>query len=360
MVEPGWSLEGGGRYVGSWNIFHKDLGAFVTAPISPLSSVSRLTYDDMESNGGEFFGRIDTPWNLFVKGYIGGSRMNDGHLNDEDFGTVLFGAYVPYSNTLSPVVTGQTSYGVIDGGYDFLHGPGYKLDLFAGYFRFNETMKGYGCTPLANANCFAAVPITGDPIIAETDHWDALRTGIAGEMMITDRLKLSGEVAYLPYVTFKGVDDHYFANTGVIANINPEWGHGDGVQADVLASSLRHASIQHWYRRPVLGVMERESRVEPHLRCDRNSDADTTTELQSSRRASRGFRAGGLQVRKLNASQLELRTGVHSIALEIGDQRRAEVALGSLARVNGHVTAKHVELTRSQRCTVWCAGRRAT
>ena len=35
------------------------------------SAVSRLTYADMQTNSGELFGRVDSPWRVFVKGFIG-------------------------------------------------------------------------------------------------------------------------------------------------------------------------------------------------------------------------------------------------------------------------------------------------
>src|SRR6266567_3357846 len=90
----------------------------------------------MPTNAGEFFGRVDTPWNLFMKGYIGGGSTWSGHMNDEDFGVPLPVLvppgpgiiYAPYSNTVSGIVTGNISYGVIDGGYDLLRGPGYKSE----------------------------------------------------------------------------------------------------------------------------------------------------------------------------------------------------------------------------------------
>src|SRR5215469_15338959 len=67
-----------------------------------LSDVSRLTYSNTQTNSGEFFGRIDTPWNVFVKGYVGGGGTNTGRMNDED-NVVVFGPVVAaYSNTLSP------------------------------------------------------------------------------------------------------------------------------------------------------------------------------------------------------------------------------------------------------------------
>jgi opacity protein-like surface antigen/outer membrane protease len=234
----GWELEAGGRYFGSWGQFHKDLGNFTNSGLLSISSVSRLTYDGMQTNAGELFGRIETPWNGFVKGFIGGGRTGSGHMNDEDF-FVTLGAgneLFPYSNTLSSTVTGTTSYGVIDAGFDFLRSPGYKLGVFAGYFYFHQNMSAFGCTPIAAINCTPPVPTSGSPGITEDDKWSALRIGIAGETMLTENIKLSGEVAYLPWVKFTGVDDHFFGNLGMLAEEFPASGNGQGVQLEALLS----------------------------------------------------------------------------------------------------------------------------
>jgi outer membrane protease len=214
--------------------FHKDLGFFTTSGLPSLSNVSRLTYDDMQTNSGEFFGRVETPWNLFVKGFIGGGFTNNGHMNDEDFVLPLGGLLGAYSNTLSPNVTGKITYGAIDGGIDFLRGPGYKVGVFGGYFALNQTMNAFGCTPVAFVNCIPAVLTSGSANITENDKWRAARIGVAGEAMLTDRVKLSGEVAYLPWVHFDGIDQHFFGNSGILAENFPESGNGRGVQVEAL------------------------------------------------------------------------------------------------------------------------------
>ena len=102
-----------------------------------LSAVSRLTYADMQTNSGELFARIDSPWRLFVKGFVGTGATNGGPMNDEDFGIPLLGTYAAYSNTLS-TVTGTPIYAAVDAGVNFLDAPGYKVGAFAGYFYLNQ------------------------------------------------------------------------------------------------------------------------------------------------------------------------------------------------------------------------------
>ena len=233
----GWEVEGGGRYFGSWGQFQKTFGLLTNSGLPSLQSGSRLTFDDMRTHSGEFFGRIETPWNLFVKGYVGGGATSNGHLNDEDFIAVMIPAMeAAYSNTLSPAVTGSIGYGAIDRGYDFLRGPEYKAGVFAGYFVFNQAMNAFGCTALAFINCIPAVPTSGSPVLAEDVKWNAIRIGIAADTMLTDRVKISAEAAWLPWVGLNEVDQHFIGNTGELAEIFPASGKGTGVQLEALLS----------------------------------------------------------------------------------------------------------------------------
>jgi opacity protein-like surface antigen len=237
LPASGWEVEGGGRYFGSWGQFKKTFGLLQSLGLPNTSDLSRLTYDDMQTNSGEFFGRIDTPSNLFVKGYIGGGSTSNGKMNDED-NVIIFGPIVAaYSNTLSPAVEGNIRYGAIDGGYDFLRGPGYKIGAFGGYFALNQSMNAFGCTAIASVNCTPnPVPTSGSPVITENDKWRAVRIGLAADAMLTDRVKISGEAAYLPWVQFNGLDQHFIGNTGVLAETIPASGKGSGVQLEAALS----------------------------------------------------------------------------------------------------------------------------
>jgi opacity protein-like surface antigen/outer membrane protease len=230
-IASGWEAEVGSRYAYSWGRFQKDIGLFPGE--SPSSNVSRLTYDNMGTNSGEAFGRIDTPWNVFAKGFIGFGGTDSGEMNDEDWGIDHGGVGLAYSNTLSDKVTGNINYGVADVGYDLWRTQGQRIGAFVGYSYFHQEMNAFGCTQIANASgpCGGS---TGSPtsilIIRETDTWNALRVGLAGDFMPFDRVKLSADVAYLPYVTFRGVDDHLLFTP---TEIFPEWSNdGNGVQLE--------------------------------------------------------------------------------------------------------------------------------
>jgi opacity protein-like surface antigen len=232
----GWQGDAGARYFGSWGRFQKDLGNFTNSGLPNTSAVSRLTYADMQTNSAELFGRIDSPWRVFVKGFVGTGLNNGGQMNDEDFGIPLFGTYAGYSNTVSSV-TGSIKYGAVDAGVNVLDAPGYKIGAFAGYFYLNQDMSGFGCSPLANINCIPNIPSSGSAIITESDKWQALRVGVSGEAHLINRLGVSADIAYLPVVHFGGVDNHFFGNTGQIASVNPESANsGAGVQLEAMIS----------------------------------------------------------------------------------------------------------------------------
>jgi len=231
VLDSGWEMDVGGRYWYSSGRFQKDLGND-TNPAMATSLASRLTYVS-NANSGEVFGRLETPSNLFVKGFVGGGSYANGTLNDEDW---LFWfdptTVISYSNTVSNPVTGTIAYGTVDAGYDFMRGPGYKLGSFAGYNYYTDNKSAFGCTQIANGLSDCVPPIANSILgITENDKWQSLRVGVAGELMVFDRLKLSGDLAYLPYVRFDGTDNHILRTI-----VSPESGTGRGVQLEAILS----------------------------------------------------------------------------------------------------------------------------
>jgi hypothetical protein len=209
-----------------------------------FGKVSALTWDGQSSNSGELFFRGDI-WHqrVFVKGFLGMGGNDGGKLIDEDFPPLT----VPYSRTVSIQREGALRYADIDVGYSFYNsGLGYggvndglpvprlKLGGFAGYFYLNDTFGARGCTQVAT-NPFICVPSipTNVEVDQEDLRWDALRIGLNGEVNLTNRLKFSAEVAYLPYVSLSATDHHELRPT---INPVPIDGTGDGVQAEILLS----------------------------------------------------------------------------------------------------------------------------
>jgi outer membrane protease len=217
----------GARYVHGWGRFQKDLGV-VGAGVNGLAS--RLTYDGMDTNGGELFARLDTRQNFMVKGLIGWGT-GDGHMNDEDWLFPFGPNFVAYSNTISKV-DDRIAYGTVDAGYDWLRGPGYKVASFVGYNVLHQNMKAFGCTQIASplSDCVPPIP-TSVLVITEKDTWQSVRLGTAADFFIVPRVKVSADAAYLPYVWFDGTDNHVLRSL-----VSPENGHGQGVQLDLSVS----------------------------------------------------------------------------------------------------------------------------
>jgi opacity protein-like surface antigen len=220
----GWEIEAGSRYMFSSGRAQWDVGANVIS--------SRLTWYDLLTNSGELYGRIDSPWNVSVSGFIGTGDTFSGKQNDEDFGE---SAARRYQNTFS-TNTGHIGYAVIDLGYDAFRTAGYTISPFIGYTRFNEYIFKYGCVQIANplSNCVAAPtpPLSSFELIGLEDMtWQAMRLGISGQVKLTDRLKLEADVAGLTAVNYSWMDDHLAA--GIVHNM---YGAGAGVQTQAVLS----------------------------------------------------------------------------------------------------------------------------
>ncbi len=237
----GWTMEAGARYVYGWGRFQKDhnTGLADGSGVPNGMMTSRITYHDMQSNTSEVFGRINTPWNVFVKGFAGVGVTGHGHNNDEDSFFHVNGVDVPYTNSFSDKVRGHLNYAVADVGYDFMSGSSHKVGAFVGYSFVDQALNRFNCVQIANkegGSCTAPEETPTPPNVVrfqEIDKWHAMRVGVAGEMMLTDRVKLGGEVAYLPFVHFEGQDNHF---RNPILQLPAKSNGGHGVQAEALLS----------------------------------------------------------------------------------------------------------------------------
>jgi opacity protein-like surface antigen len=229
-------VEAGVRYVRGWSRFQKDQ----QHASAPNATQSRLTYDDMTSDGAEFFGRVDASFGLMIKGIVGsGSGGGTNNMNDEDWslGPPEHSVFIPYSNTLSDAGY-DMKYAIIDVGFNWWPTPGTTLAPFVGYSYFKQDMRGFGCRQIANprSDCRTPTP-TSQLGLIDVDTWKALRIGAAAATDLTPQLQLSGDVAFLPYVKDNAFNVHLFKNERA-----PEWGHGRGVQIEtILAYALTDA-----------------------------------------------------------------------------------------------------------------------
>jgi hypothetical protein len=203
VVQPLWSAELGARYFGSggqtlWELFGN---------IPPFTTQlnSRLTYSGLTAHAGEAFGRFEHGTGLFVKGFVGGGVIPGGTLQDEDFPPAI----IPYSSTDSDLRSGSLGYGAIDFGWAWRTGD-FSLSFFAGYFHYYERLSAFGCTQTAG-NPFICAPgdvAASTQVIRQETRFNAVRLGFGTEWRMTDRWKLTTDVAWLPYLHIDANDIH--------------------------------------------------------------------------------------------------------------------------------------------------------
>jgi opacity protein-like surface antigen len=194
-----WQVEVGARLWFSSG--RENEGPLFNAP--PLVLASNLNYTGMNSLSGETFARADHASGFFVKGYLGAGGFDQGHLNDEDFP-----GFNVYSNTLSNL-SGHIGYATIDAGYNFFRTPNAKLGAFVGYNYYEQGINDYGCAQLAGEVEECVPPVQpGLLSITEYDHFHSLRLGLSSQVMLADRLRLTADAAYLPWVNYQGLDSH--------------------------------------------------------------------------------------------------------------------------------------------------------
>ncbi|MGA2892247.1 MAG: outer membrane beta-barrel protein [Xanthobacteraceae bacterium] len=227
----GWEIVGGSRYMFSSGREQWEQ-AFANAPT--WFSSSKLTWNNLNSNSAELFGRVDTPWNVFVSGFIGAGDTVRGGSYDEDFhGPVPSNAY---NNTFS-TNNGGIYYAVVDLGYNVLRSADYKVGPFVGYTVFNQSIFKSGCQQVASptGNCIAggsSLPLPSSQLIGLEDMtWQALRVGLSGQVALADRVTLAADAAFLPYVGYTWLDDHLDSGDQHLM-----FGQGIGVQTQAVLS----------------------------------------------------------------------------------------------------------------------------
>ncbi|UFW51141.1 MULTISPECIES: outer membrane protein [Bradyrhizobium] len=224
----GWSFEGGSRLWLSRGRFQWDASGVGAGGIEdPSMLVSRLTYHGLDGLSGELFGRLDSPWGVFLKSNIGVGRFNKGKENDEDWGIP------PYLNTVSGQANGRFTYYTADAGYNFLRGANYKLGGFIGWTYYEQNSDSRGCVEIANPS--ACLSPGDDRVVgSQNTQWNAPRVGLSAETMLTERWRLSTDVAYLPWTDFKGRDNHLLRPTTTF--VEQRGNGGGGVQVEGVLS----------------------------------------------------------------------------------------------------------------------------
>ena len=195
---------------------------------------SRLTWANQTGVSLESFARADHVSGIFAKGYFGGIDLLGSHMNDEDFPP----AEDPYSNTIGATSRGRDLYASADIGYSFLRASTWRLGGFLGYHYYSQRMNAFGCTQIGGGSvCEPADSIPGNALVlGQTEYWQAARVGIGGDVLLTDRLKLAAEAVWLPYMSYRGTDNHWLRS-----DINPQLDTGHGVNGFQTESVLSYA-----------------------------------------------------------------------------------------------------------------------
>jgi opacity protein-like surface antigen len=222
--EPGaWAFEIGGRLFAAVGNMKKDFDEV------PGNENSRLTWQGMPVATGEIFARADHRSGWFIAANYGLGVISGGGLYDEDTPYAGFGNG-NYSNTITRVSKGSLAYQSIDAGFNVIDRDDLRLGLFTGYGHLRFKGPGFGCEQLANNNYLGRPAGFFAPdynIITETDDWHAARLGVNSRIALMDRLSLTAEIAYLPYVFLHGIDHHIYRDIIFAAH-----GAGDGVQLE--------------------------------------------------------------------------------------------------------------------------------
>ena len=112
------------------------------------------------------------------------------------------------------------------------HDLNYKVGPFVGYSYFHQTMNAIGCAQLTTPGSVCDPPTPANqPIISQDDTWQSLRVGVSAVATIWDRLAINGDVAYLPYAQFTGLDSHWLRTPVAFF---PQDGTGRGVQTELI------------------------------------------------------------------------------------------------------------------------------
>lgn len=187
----------------------------------------------MNALSGEVFGRVDHASGFFVKGYLGAGAIGSGKLNDEDFPGLDV-----YSNTSSSA-SGHIGYATIDAGYNFLRTADARVGAFVGYNYYAQDINAYGCTQLAGDPVRCTGAFDNFPALTDDNAFNSMRVGLSSEMTLTNRLKVSGDIAYLPRVTYSGLDSHNLREL-----LEPEASNsGSGVMLEAI---LNYGVTEHW------------------------------------------------------------------------------------------------------------------
>jgi hypothetical protein len=185
---------------------------------------SILTYENLDANSVEMFGRIVFARRWFLKGLVGAGYITTGSFDDEDYNR----GQVKFSDTTSSITDGTIAFGSIDFGHQWVLKDGaVNLGVFAGFTQWTEEVDASGATAtVGNINISNSVRV-----ITNNVRWRGLRVGFNGQVAF-GKARLGVDIAAVPYAEYYNEDSHYLRNDlGPVPNIIDS-GEGWGVQVD--------------------------------------------------------------------------------------------------------------------------------
>jgi outer membrane protease len=226
LIPEGWVVDAGGRY---WYSTGKEKNTSGSGSLT-----SQLEYSGLTGQSGELFARVDTPSQIFVKGFVGTGAITGGAGTDEDWGNATnakSGFMVSNSST-----SGWFNYAAADVGFNVLHDRDYKVGPFVGYSYFRQNINAFGCSYSVPAGqlCLnsSEVPTPANQAsLTQDETWQSLRIGFSAVATIWDRFGINGDVAYLPYAHYGGQDSHLLRTP---VTLFPQDGSGRDVQAELI------------------------------------------------------------------------------------------------------------------------------
>ncbi|WOH64342.1 outer membrane beta-barrel protein [Bradyrhizobium sp. BWA-3-5] len=244
----GWSFEGGSRLWLSRGRFQWDHSPAQYRELEdPSILISRLTYHGLDGLSGELFGRLDSPWGVFLKSNLGTGRFDKGKMNDEDW---LPHKERPYQNTLQGQSNGRFTYYTADVGYDLLRSTNYKVGGFIGWTYYGQNSDGIGCVEFANPRHRCLDPGDNRIVGSQDTQWNAPRIGLSAETMLTERWRLNVDVAYLSWTDFIGRDNHLLRPETTFSEQRGNGGGGvqlEGVLSYFLSDNISiGVGVRYW------------------------------------------------------------------------------------------------------------------
>ena len=149
---------------------------------------------------------------VFVKGVVGLGTINGGHIDDRDF---FVDAVQVFRHHERRQERQPDATRMFDIGWAYSPLPDMRLGFFVGYHYWREKVTAYGI--VLQSRPFDPRLLSGRqrPGQASTSPVAALRADLAcgaprrrGQVSITDRWSVSGEIAVVPYAALQNKDSH--------------------------------------------------------------------------------------------------------------------------------------------------------